>query len=67
MASSYEYNQPLLVKIIKKIFSFLGFNIIRKNNFQDRWNDEIIECTNEDKKNINKALEYALCKKPNLW
>ena len=60
MASSYEYNQPLSVKIIKKIFSFLGFNIIRKNNFQDRWNDEIIECTNEDKKNINKALEYAL-------
>ena len=67
MASSYEYNQPLSVKIIKKIFSFLGFNIIRKNNFQDRWNDEIIECTNEDKKNINKALEYALCQKPNLW
>ena len=67
MVSTYEYNQPLFVKFIKKIFSLFGFNLIRKNNFNDRWNDYIIECKKEDKININKALQYALCTQPNLW
>jgi len=67
MASSYEINQSISKKFIKKIFSLLGFSIIRKNNFNDRWNDYIIECNNEDKINIHHALKYALCTKPNLW
>ena len=67
MASSHEINQSILKKIIKKIISFLGFEIVRKNNFNDRWNDYIIECDEEDNRIIGKATKYALCKKPNLW
>jgi len=67
MTSSHEILEPLPKKLIKKIFSLLGFDVIRKNNFNDRWGDYIIECDVEDKKNINNALKYALCTKPNLW
>lgn len=67
MASSREINQSIPKKIIKKIFSLFGFDIIRKNNFNDRWDDYIIECNDEDRDNIDKAIKYALCKRPNLW
>jgi len=67
MTSSHEINQSKSKKFIKKIFNLLGFNIYRKNNFNDRWADYIIECDSEDKTNIDNALKYALCSKPNLW
>ena len=67
MASSHEINSSILKKIIKKIFSIFGFEILRKNNFNDRYGEYIVECNDEDMSNINKALDYALCKKPNIW
>ena len=67
MTSSHDINQSKSKIFIKKIFSFFGFDIIRKNNFNDRWGNYIIECDIEDKKNIDNALKYALCTKPNLW
>ena len=67
MTSSHEINQSISKKIIKKFFSLFGFDIVRKNNFNDRWGDYIMECDDEDGENINKALKYALCKKPNIW
>ena len=67
MTSSSEIRQSILKKSIKKIFAYLGFNIIRNNNFNDRWADFTIECDSEDKINIDNALKYALCTKPKLW
>ncbi len=67
MSSSHEINQSISKKFIKKIFNLLGFNIIRKNNFNDRWADFTIECNKDDKINIDNALKYSLCTKPNLW
>ena len=67
MTSSIEIKQSILKRSIKKIFGVLGYDIIRKNNFNDRWAEFIIECDNEDKTNIHNALKYALCTKPNLW
>ena len=67
MASSYENNQPLLVKIIKKIFSFFGFKIIRKNNFNDRWGSFIAELNDDRKKQIKRFQEITLASELNLW
>jgi len=67
VSSSHKIRQSITKKLVKKIFGFLGFNIVRKNNFNDRWADYIIECSSEDKINIDNSLKYALCTKPNLW
>jgi len=67
MTSSYEINENIIKKIIKKIFSFTEYKIVRKNNFNDRYNDKIIESNDEDNTNIDLALKYALCNKANLW
>jgi len=67
VSSSHKIRQSITKKFVKKIFGFLGFNIVRNNNFNDRWADYIIECSSEDKININNSLKYALCTKPNLW
>tara|TARA_B100000767_G_scaffold242535_1_gene239614 strand:+ start:469 stop:1251 length:783 start_codon:yes stop_codon:yes gene_type:complete len=67
MTSSSQINQSILKKSVKKIFGYFGLNISRKNSFNDRWAEFIIECDNEDRTNIDNALKYALCTKPNLW
>ena len=67
MASSYEIKENIFKKIVKKIFSYTNYSIIRKDNFNDRSYDKIIEASEEDKVNINLAIEFALCSKANLW
>ena len=67
MASSYEIKENILKKSIKKIFSFTRYSIVKKDNFNDRLYDKIIEANEEDNVNINLAIEFALCSKANLW
>ena len=67
MTSSFEINESIIKKIIKKIISYTGYKIIRENNFNERSEHKIQECSDEDDKNLNKALDYALCNKENLW
>lgn len=55
------------MKFLKKIFSLFGIEISRKNNFNKRWGDYIIDCSEEDNNNINLALKYSLTSKANLW
>ncbi len=67
MTSSHTIKENIFKKILKKIFFYLGYKIVRENNFNDRWKDQIVECEEEDYKNILQALDYALCGKENLW
>lgn len=67
MASSYEINENVIKKIIKKIFSFTNYSIVRNNNFNDRMHDTIVEINKEDALNVNLAIKSALCSKANLW
>ena len=67
MASSYEINENIIKKIIKKIFSYTNYSIVRKNNFSDRLYDKIVEINKEDEINVDLAITSALCSKANLW
>ena len=67
MTSSFEINENIIKKIIKKLISYTGYKIIRENNFNDRSRHKIEECSYEDDKNLINALDYALCNKENLW
>ena len=57
MASSYEINENVIKKIIKKIFSFTNYSIVRNNNFNDRMHDTIVEIDKEDALNVNLAIK----------
>ena len=67
MASSREINEGLIKKIIKKIFSLLGYKILKINNFNDRYNDFIAECSDDEKKDLEKTIKLSLTSRPNLW
>ena len=67
MTSSYEEEKNIFKKILKNFFSLFGFRIVRKNNFHERRNNSIVEINEEDKININRALEISLCRKENIW
>ena len=67
MTSSFEINENIFKKFFKKLISYTGYKIIRENNFNDRSRHKIQECSEEDNKNLIKALDYALCNKENLW
>ena len=67
MTSSHEINENIIKKIIKKLFSYTGYEIVRKNNFSDRYLNRVIEINDEDEANINLAIKYALCSKANIW
>lgn len=67
MASSYEINQNIIKKIIKKIFSWTNYSIIRRDNFNERSYDRIVEIDKQDNINIDFAIKFALCSKSNLW
>jgi len=67
MTSSYEINENIIKKIIKKIFSYTNYSIVRKNNFNDRLYDTIVEINKEDALNVDLAIKSALCSKANLW
>jgi len=67
MTSSYEINENIIKKIIKKIFSYTNYSIVRKNNFNDRLYDTIVEINKEDALNVDLAIKSSLCSKANLW
>ena len=67
MTNTNEINQSLLRKTIKKFLSFFGYKIVRINNFNDKYNDFILEASDDEKKDIDKACEFALCSKASLW
>ncbi len=67
MTSSFEINENIIKKIIKKIFSYTNYSIVRKNNFNDRLYDTIVEINKEDALNVDLAIKSALCSKANLW
>ena len=66
MANSREINESKVKKIIKFFFSLFGYKIIRINNFNDRYNDFISECTSSEKEDLNIASKLALSSKANL-
>ena len=67
MSSSHKIKENIFKKIIKKIFSYTGYEIVRKNNFNDRYLNRVIEINDEDESNLNLAAKYALCSKANIW
>ena len=67
MTSTREISENIIKKIIKKIFFLIGYKILRINNFNDRWNDHIVECSDSERENIDKSIKIALCSKANLW
>ena len=67
MTSTKEITENVIKKIIKKIFFFIGYKIIRINSFNDRWNDHIAECSDSEREDIDKSIKLALCNKANLW
>ena len=67
MANSREINENKVKKIIKFFFSLFGYKITRIDNFNDRYNDFISECTSSEKEDLDIALKLALSSKANLW
>jgi O-methyltransferase len=67
MASSYEINQNYLIKFIKKILSYFKIKIVRTNSILERRKNLIVECEEEDERNIKIASKFALAGKSNLW
>lgn len=67
MTNTREINENIMKKIIKFFFSSLGYKIVRINNFNDKYNDFILEASKDEKKNIDEACKLALCSKASLW
>jgi len=67
MASSKEVNENIIKKIIKKIFSLLKYRIVRINSFNERYVNFIVECNEDEEKDLDKASKMALSSVPNLW
>ena len=67
MTDSREINQSIIKKIIKKIFSLFNYKIVRINNFNDRYNDFIAECSESEKESLEKFSKLSLSSKTNLW
>ena len=68
MASSKELKltSPLKKSIIK-FFNLFGYELKRKNNFNDRWGNFIVELDDERKKQIKYFQEITLASELNLW
>jgi hypothetical protein len=67
MASTYQIRQHFLKKIIKFMFNFFGYTIIKKNSFLNRMEDLIVEATAEELEIINRTIKIALASKLNLF
>src|SRR5210317_1465416 len=67
MTSSRLINENKIKKIIKKIFSLIGYKITKINNFNDRYFDFIAESSEEENEDLKKAEKLALASKSNLW
>lgn len=67
MTSSKELNETFFKKIIKKIFTLIGYKIVRINNFNDRYEDFIAEANEEENNDLIQISKIALSSKSNLW
>ena len=68
MASSKELKlRSPLKKFIIKFFDIIGYELKRKNNFNDRWGNFIAEINPDRKKQIKHFQEITLASELNLW
>lgn len=68
MASSKELKlRSPLKKLIIKFFDIFGYELKRKNNFNDRWGNFIAELNEDRKKQIKYFQEITLASELNLW
>ena len=67
MTNTREINESLLKKLIKSFLSSFGYKIVKINNFNDKYNDYILEASAEEKKDIDRACKLALCSRASLW
>ena len=68
MASSREIKlRSPLKKIISKIFDTFGYEIKRKNNFNDRYGNSIVELKEEQRNLIKSFEKKSLASELNLW
>ena len=68
MASSKELKlRSPLKKFILKFFDVFGYEIKRKNNFNDRWGNFIAELSDFRKKQIKHFQKITLASELNLW
>ena len=68
MASSKELKlRSPLKKFIIKFFDIIGYELKRKNNFNDRWGNFIAEINTDRKKQIKHFQEITLASELNLW
>ena len=68
MASSKELKlRSPLKKLIIKFFDIFGYELKRKNNFNDRWGNFIAELSDNRKKQIKYFQEITLASELNLW
>ncbi len=68
MASSQELMlRSKLKKIIINFFNFFGYELKRKNNFNDRWENFIVEANEQEKKDIKYFQQISLTSDINLW
>ena len=68
MASSKELKlRSSFKKFIIKFFDIIGYELKRKNNFNDRWGNFIAELNTDRKKQIKHFQEITLASELNLW
>ena len=68
MASSKELKlKSPLKKFVIKFFDLLGYELKRKNNFNDRWGNFIAELSDYRKKQIKYFQKITLASELNLW
>ena len=68
MASSKELKlRSPFKKLILKIFDIFGYELKRKNNFNDRWGNFVAELNDDRKKQIKYFQEITLASELNLW
>ena len=68
MASSKELKlRSPFKKLIVKFFDIFGYELKRKNNFNDRWGNFVAELNDDRKKQIKYFQEITLASELNLW
>ena len=67
MANTREINENIVKKLVKKFLAIFNYKIVKINNFDDKYNDFILEASDNEKKDIDDAFKLALCSRASLW
>lgn len=68
MASSREIKlKSPIKKFLTKLFNYIGYEIKRKNNFNDRWANYTIEVDDEQRDLLKSFEKKCLASELNLW